>query len=285
MTQTPAAAPRLSSLAARYRGAIVDLWGVMHDGTQAFPAAVDAMLRYRAGGGRVLFLSNAPRPGEVVRSQMERLGIPPDAADMILTSGDATRDALEGADLPPGPFLFLGPERDRSTIADLARAETEDPEKAAILVLTGPRDDERDTPEDYLPLLRRLRARDVTVVCANPDLVVQRGDRLVPCAGAIARLYEAEGGRVISFGKPHAPIYALALARLGLPREAIMAIGDGVATDITGAHGAGVAAVLIMSGIHGAEWAVDGQPDPARAAAALADRGLSAVAFMPHLVW
>jgi HAD superfamily hydrolase (TIGR01459 family) len=257
----------------------------MHDGTRAFPAAVDALKRYRAGGGRVLFLSNAPRPGEVVRGQMERLGIPEDAADMILTSGDATREALAGGDLPPGPFLFVGPDRDRSTVASLDRPETDDPDAASILVLTGPRDDEREAPEDYLPLLRRLRARDVTLVCANPDIVVQRGDRLVPCAGAIARLYEAEGGRVLSFGKPYPPIYRLALSRLAVPRAEVMAIGDGIATDIAGAHGAGIDAVLVMSGIHGAEWSVNGTPDPARARAALDARGLSAVAFMPHLVW
>jgi HAD superfamily hydrolase (TIGR01459 family) len=257
----------------------------MHDGTRAFPAAVDALRRYRAQGGRVLFLSNAPRPGDVVRGQMERMGIPEDAADMILTSGDATRAALAGHDLPPGPFLFVGPDRDRSTVAALDRPETDDPDAAAILVLTGPRDDEREAPEDYLPLLRRLRARDVTLVCANPDIVVQRGTKLVPCAGAIARLYEAEGGRVLSFGKPHPPIYQLAFARLALPRADIMAIGDGIATDIAGAHNSGVDAVLVMSGIHGAEWSVNGTPDPARARAALEERGLSAVAFMPHLVW
>lgn len=280
-----AATMGLAALARRYRGAIVDLWGVMHDGTRAHPAAVEATIRYRAEGGRVLFLSNAPRPGDVVRAQMERLGVPPEAADEILTSGDATRAALSGGDLPPGPFLFLGPERDRTTIADLDRPETEDPDAASILVLTGLLDDERDQPEDYLPLLRRLLARDVVVVCANPDIVVQRGTKLIPCAGAVARLYEAEGGRVISFGKPHQPIYRMALDRLGLPRGEIMAIGDGIATDIAGAHGAGIDAVLVMGGIHGAEWAVNGKPDPAAAAAALARQGLAAVAFMPHLVW
>ncbi len=276
----------LAALARRYRGAIVDLWGVMHDGTRAFPDAVDALVRYRAEGGRVLFLSNAPRPGPVVRGQMARLGIPEAAADDILTSGDAARAALASPDLPAGPFLFVGPERDRPTIEDTGRPETDDPDEAALVVLTGPRDDERETPEDYRPLLTRLKARDVPVICANPDIVVQRGHRLVPCAGAVAKVYETMGGPVVAYGKPHAPIYALALQRLGVPRADVFAIGDGIGTDIAGACHAGIDAVLVMTGIHAVEWSDgDGPPDPTRAAEALAGRGLSAVALMHHLAW
>lgn len=285
MTATPPLVG-LSALAPRYRGAIVDLWGVMHDGTRAFPAAVDALVRYRAQGGRVLFLSNAPRPGAVVRAQMARIGIPEAAADDILTSGDAARAALTSPDLPAGPFLFVGPDRDRPTVEGTGRAETDDPDAAALVVLTGPRDDERETPEDYRPLLERLKARAVPVICANPDIVVQRGHRLVPCAGAVAKVYEALGGPVIAYGKPHPPIYRLALERLGVPRGSVFAIGDGIGTDIAGACAAGIDAVLVMTGIHAVEWSDgDGPPDPARAAEALAGRGLGAVAMMHHLVW
>ena len=215
MTVTAPEIPVLDSikeLGSRYRAWLVDIWGVMHNGHRAFPGAVAATRAFRAQGGIVVLLSNSPRPSPSVQEQLRRLGVPDDAYDATVTSGDLTRHELakhEGATV-----FHLGPERDRPIFhgLDVKLGPHED---AELVVCSGLFDDETEAPEDYADLLRALAARELPMICANPDHMVERGDRLVWCAGALAQLYERQGGSVIYAGKPYAPIYQLALETIG----------------------------------------------------------------------
>ena len=243
----------IKSLGSRYRAWLVDIWGVMHNGHRAFPQAVAANRAFRAQGGVVVLLSNSPRPSPSVADQLRRVGVPDDAYDATVTSGDLTRHEL--AKHPGARVFHLGPERDRPIFhgLDVKRVGQEECE---LIVCSGLFDDETETPEDYIELLRELAARNLPMICANPDHLVERGDRLVWCAGALASLYEKAGGPVIYAGKPHAPIYLLALETMGtlarhpVPKSEVLAIGDGVHTDIAGAAGVGIDSVFIASGLH-----------------------------------
>ena len=232
---------------------LLDVWGVMHNGVTPFESSVSACLAFRKRGGYVLLLTNAPRPADAVRLQLDRIGVPPTAYDTIVTSGDVTREvALAWKE---HAIYYLGPERDRGIFQDLDISFAAVNEADAI-VCTGLRDDETETPADYMAQLQDLQSRDAVMLCANPDLKVERGNRIAYCAGALAEAYESLGGKVVYSGKPHAPIYELALKRLadGLKRniekERVLAIGDGVLTDIRGAATAGIRSVFIASGIH-----------------------------------
>jgi HAD superfamily hydrolase (TIGR01459 family) len=258
-TSLPADAPAvlsgLSEIADAYDALLCDVWGVVHDGTHAHGDAILALRQFRARRGPVILLSNAPRPAGDVEQQFRRLRVPKDCYDSILTSGMLVREDIArrsaGRDLP---LLHIGPERDRGIIAGLAVTCVE-AEEAQVALCTGLFDDDTETPEDYRALLSDLKSRGLTLLCANPDIVVQRGGNLIYCAGALARLYADIGGHVIYYGKPHAPVYAEALARLHMlaGREAlrVLVLGDGVETDIRGANGAGLDAVFIADGIHG----------------------------------
>jgi HAD superfamily hydrolase (TIGR01459 family) len=232
------------------------VWGVLHDGVSEYEAAGDALERYRAAGGIVVLLSNAPRPSPSVQEQIRRIGVPDDAYDAIVTSGDLTRHELgkHGA----AKVFHLGPERDQPIFEGL-KVKLAAPEEADLVVCTGLFDDETETPADYAALLSGLASREVPMVCANPDHLVERGERLVWCAGALAALYEGQGGSVVYAGKPHAPIYDLAFDTVGklagraVPRKEILAIGDGVMTDIAGATGLGLGSVFVASGLHAPE--------------------------------
>jgi HAD superfamily hydrolase (TIGR01459 family) len=264
MTVTAPAIPVLPSikeLGARYRAWLVDIWGVIHNGRRAFPHAVAATRTYRAKGGIVVLLSNSPRPSESVKSQLRHLGVPDDAYDATVTSGDLTRHELgkhKGARV-----FHLGPPRDLPIFEGLDVALVGAGE-AELVVCSGLFDDETETPDDYVELLRDLAERFLPMICANPDHLVERGDQLIYCAGALAAAYEREGGSVIYAGKPYPPIYDLALqtidALAGEPvaKEAVLAIGDGVNTDIAGASGAGIDAVFVASGLHMPPDAADG---------------------------
>jgi HAD superfamily hydrolase (TIGR01459 family) len=256
MTVTAAEIPVLQSikeLGANYRAWLVDIWGVMHNGHRAFPEAVAATRAFRAAGGIVVLLSNSPRPSPSVQEQLRRLGVPDDAYDAAVTSGDLTRHELakhQGASV-----FHLGPERDRPIFHGLD-VKLGPPEDAGLVVCSGLFDDETETPDDYADLLRTLAARQLPMICANPDHRVERGDRLVWCAGALAQLYEQLGGPVIYAGKPYAPIYQLALdtidrlAGAKVPKHEVLAIGDGVNTDIAGAAALGIDTVFVASGLH-----------------------------------
>jgi HAD superfamily hydrolase (TIGR01459 family) len=225
----------------------------MHNGRRAFSDAVAATRAFREEGGIVVLLSNSPRPSPSVKEQLRRLGVCDDAYDATVTSGDLTRHELEKH---KGATVFhLGPERDRPIFAGID-VTLGGPEQSELIVCSGLFDDETETPEDYAELLSSLAARKLPMICANPDHLVERGDTLVWCAGALAAAYEKAGGPVVYAGKPYAPIYALAretidaLARRAVPKGEILAIGDGVHTDIAGAAGAGIASLFIASGLH-----------------------------------
>ena len=243
----------IKELGSRYRAWLVDIWGVMHNGHRAFPGAVAATRTFRAQGGIVVLLSNSPRPSTSIQEQLRRLGVPDDAYDATVTSGDLTRHEL--AKHHRATVFHLGPERDRP-IFDGLDVERGPHENAELVVCSGLFDDETEEPGDYAGLLRELAARQLPMICANPDHMVERGDRLVWCAGALAQLYEQQGGPVIYAGKPYAPIYHLALETIGklagmsVAMDQVLAIGDGVNTDIAGAAGVGIDAVFVASGLH-----------------------------------
>ena len=277
-----AAEARLSDLAGRYDALICDVWGVVHNGVAAAPAACEALTRFRDSGKPVLLLSNAPRPGASVRPQLERMGVPAAAYDDVLTSGDLARARL--AEDPWAWVHRIGPDRDLPTFEglDLTFAP---PEEADIAVVTGFLDDETETAETYRPVLEQLFEHDVPLMCANPDIVVERGPRLVPCAGAIAALYADMGGEVAWLGKPHAIAYEAALARLSVAPERILAIGDGLRTDISGAKGAGIDALFVAGGIHAAELGAEGAIDEARLAEIYKEWKVSPAYVAWRLTW
>lgn len=232
---------------------LVDIWGVMHNGVAPFDEAVAACDAFKAGGGIVLLLSNSPRLRNGVVDQLRQIGVPDTAYDDVVTSGDATR-TLISAKLET-PVFHLGPVRDRPTFAglDVTFAEAGD---AGVIVCTGLFDDSCETPDDYTALLEDFAGRGVTMICANPDLKVERGGQIIYCAGALAQRYGELGGAVALAGKPHWPIYQMAFERLaklaGRPVavDEVLAIGDGVKTDIAGACAVGVAAFYVASAVH-----------------------------------
>ena len=277
----------LAHVAARYDAILCDVWGVVHNGVEAWGDAIDALQRFRRGGGRVALITNAPRPSGPVLSQLQGLGVPtqgPDAAfDAIVTSGDVTRALI--AEHSDEPILHIGTPGEL-TLFDGLDVQLDDEVEARAVVVTGLRRDEEEEPEEYREELTRLVRRGVPMICANPDLVVERGHRLVPCAGSLAKLYREIGGETLVAGKPHAPIYAAALDVLGgPPRERTLAIGDGMPTDVRGAQDAGLPLLYVSSGIHSAEYGTQDTPDPARLAAFLQREGAAPAHVMPRLRW
>jgi HAD superfamily hydrolase (TIGR01459 family) len=243
----------LAALHDRYDAVLCDIWGVIHDGGRAHPAAARALQAFRAAGKSVVLVSNVPKPASPIYDQLDERGFPRDAYDAIVTSGDAIRAVL--AAQAPGPVFKIGTPRYDDILWEGLGLEEAPLEEAAFLGVSGLRDPETETPETYGPLLRAAKARDLDFFCANPDIVVRVGRRLIWCAGALARDYEALGGRVIMAGKPHAPVYALAyqaLSRLTgatVPKGRILAIGDGPATDLLGANRESLDALYIGGGV------------------------------------
>ena len=246
----------LGAIADRYDALICDVWGVVHNGRVPFAATIEALHGFRMASGPVVLLTNAPRPASDVKLQFDRIGVPHDCYDVLMTSGEGAREELERrASEPAGLRAYhLGPERDRA-LRDGLPIEWTGPEAADVVLCTGLFDDETEGPEDYRELLSGFAGRGVDFLCANPDIVVRRGDATVYCAGAIARAYETMGGTVRYFGKPYPPVFELALARakaLG-PATRPLVVGDGLATDIKGANAMGMDALFVGSGIDGFE--------------------------------
>jgi len=246
----------LSELAARYDVLLCDVWGVIHNGRESFPDACAALARFRAEVGPVILISNAPRPHHPIVDQLDSLGVPRAAWTQLVTSGDATRVLL--AERAPGPVWKIGPERDAVLYDDLGLTEG-GPDEAAFISVTGPYDDENDEPADYRERFIACVERGLPLICANPDIVVQRGEKLIYCGGALAQLYESLGGQAIMAGKPYAPIYAMALEaakqHLGRPVDParVLCVGDGLPTDIRGANARGLDILFVANGIHGGE--------------------------------
>ena len=259
-------AERLRDLVGGVEVLLSDIWGVVHNGLVAFPEACEALRNFRAQGGTVILITNAPRPADSVQRQLRKLDVADETYDAIVSSGDLTRNFVAGH---PGQKMFwIGPERDSSIYRGLDVGLVP-LEQANYIVCTGLFDDETESAENYRAMMLEARERRLTLVCANPDIVVERGDRLIYCAGAIAELYLELGGEVIFYGKPHRPIYeramALAAERRGqaVPLSRVLAIGDSVRTDLTGAHGFGIDCLFVTRGIHSEEFAGIDELDPA----------------------
>ncbi|MEO7027756.1 MAG: TIGR01459 family HAD-type hydrolase [Caulobacteraceae bacterium] len=279
----------LSEIAERYAALLCDVWGVIHNGREAFAGPCAALARWRVERGPVVLVSNSPRPAADVVHQLDALGVPREAWSALVTSGDATRALI--AERAPGPAWRIGPARDAPLYEGLGLAIA--PIGAASFILcTGPDDDEAETPEDYRGRFAEAAGRGLTMVCANPDKIVQRGDKLIYCGGALAELYEAMGGTTEMAGKPFGPIYRLAMERLRqiapgpVAMEEVLAVGDGVATDLKGANDFGIDALFVVKGIHGqSHVAADGQLDLAAVDRLLEREGARADWAMAELAW
>jgi HAD superfamily hydrolase (TIGR01459 family) len=280
----------LSTLADKYDALLCDVWGVLHNGKQGYPGVADALRKYRAQGGKVLLLSNAPRPSTQLPAMLNNLGITDASYDGILTSGDATRTFISGHTLGTKCYA-IGPGRDNNLFDDTG-VEQVSAEEAEFIVVTGPFNDEEEGPEDYRAPFAPLVERGLPFVCANPDLVVERGPRHIYCAGSLAKLYEDLGGKVIYFGKPHGPIYDVARRRLAeiagheIDDRHILAVGDGINTDIKGAAGAGIDALFITGGIAAADCGETAETPVEALVQAYLDRaGFAPVAAAARLIW
>lgn len=286
---------RLADISHRYDALFCDLWGCLHNGVAPYPEAVAALAAFKARGGRVILLTNAPRPEGTVAAGLDRMGVPRAVWDAIVTSGDAAQAALVTGAVGRRVW-HLGPRKDAPFFEELApwlagqRAPERVPfEEAEGIVCTGLFDDLTETPEDYRGRLLAAKARGMKLLCANPDIVVDWGDRRLYCAGALAKLYEELGGESLYFGKPHPPIYDLARRRLaalgGLPPDdRILAIGDGIATDVAGGLAEGLDTLFITGGIAAEAFGPDPErPDEARLRAWLAERQLTPTAAMGRL--
>jgi len=277
-----------SALAANYDVILSDVWGVLHNGVAAFPGACDALARFRAGGGKVILLTNAPRPGEAVSLQIDQFGVPRNVYDGVASSGDVTCGVV--AQRPGHSVFHLGPERDISIFdgLDLRFAPVE---TADYVVCTGLFNDEVETPESYRDMLMAMRGRNLFMVCGNPDAVVERGDKLVYCAGSIADFYASLGGEVLYAGKPYGPIYEMAIAKAEqargtkVPLPRVLAIGDSIRTDVKGAAAFGIDCLFVTAGIHAEEIGSRDNPDLRQLTGIFADAGISARAVTRTLVW
>ncbi len=276
----------LADLTGRYEALLCDVWGVLHDGVAAFPTAVGALRRARTAGVVVVLVTNMPRPHRVMPAALAKVGVPRDCWDEVVTSGDLIRDEL--AVRAPGPVHQLG-RGTQALWAGLGLRFVDDLADAQFLAIAGLERADQD-PDDYLPQLRAARDRDLELLCANPDLQIRSGGELRWVAGAVAQRYESLGGRVVQAGKPHPPIYQRAREVVAqqagrvIPDSAILAIGDGIGTDLLGANRAGLDSLFIATGMNG-DTLLDpaGEVDPARAHAALAAGGATATYALPAL--
>lgn len=288
----------LRELADDYDAILCDVWGVVHNGQAAFTPACAALSRFRERGGSVALLTNAPRPRRPVFKQLAQLGVPRQAFDLLITSGDVTLSFI--AKHGNAPVRHIGPKRDLALFEALREQTGFSPPRvgldgASYVLCTGLDHDDVETPADYSDQLAQMRARSLDFICANPDLVVHVGDRLIYCAGALAAGYEQLGGRVMQAGKPHQPIYDRAMTELeqlrGEPvaRSRTLAIGDAMRTDIKGASNSGIDALFITSGIHRDELHPAGARENALDHAAfeqfLQGADLPPVAALAALVW
>ena len=274
----------LGQISDRYDAVFCDLWGCLHNGKQAFPAAVAALEAFRAKGGIVVLLTNAPRPNSEIGPQLERLQAPKTCYDLIVTSGDAAQDAMI-AGLYGTAVYHLGPSpKDdaffRTADGTPVAVERVGLDQAEHIVCTGLFDDRSETPADYSHTILTGVNRGMTMLCANPDLMVDVGATRIYCAGAIAQAYEAAGGTAHYYGKPHPPIYALARQKIitafgrEIPDSRILCIGDGILTDVPGAMGENLDCLFVTGGLAAEETGTADQPDAGRLAEFIADAGM-----------
>ncbi len=280
----------MRALAPEYDGFILDLWGVVHDGTAPFPGVLDCMERLIGAGKRLVLLSNAPRRSDDVVRRIARIGVPEGLYHGVMSSGEEAWQYLRRREEPfyaalGRHCLHIGSERDLEIREGLNLVFVEDPAEADFILNTGPAEWDA-TIEDYAPVLHAAHARGLPMVCANPDLIVIHDGKPALCAGALAEQYEAIGGRVRWHGKPHPSVYDSCLGLLGIAdRRRILAIGDSLRTDIAGADGAGIDSLLIAVGIHAAEFGGEGTLDLDRIAAAIEESGTHPIGVAARFVW
>lgn len=280
-------------IAGRYQAAFVDLWGCLHNGYEPFAAAVATLEKFRDGGGKIILLTNSPRPRPSVIRQLDKIGVPRDLYHDVAASGDASQVSLAAGDVGDRVY-HLGPERDLGFFADLpvsvlkGRTITRVPlDQATGIVCTGLFDDDTETPDDYHATFLYAKNKGLKLLCTNPDLIVDKGDKRIFCAGALAKAYEDIGGTSLYFGKPWPAIYDLARQRLAqiadVEDQRIICIGDGIRTDIRGAIAEDLDSLFITGGLAAAETGTDGQPDPAKLTSYLNAAQLSPTYAIGHL--
>ncbi len=276
----------LSEIADQYDALFCDLWGCLHNGVTPFPAAVAALRAFRQNGGKVILLTNAPRPKSSVVAQLDRMGLPRDAWDDVTTSGDAAQIALfSGAvgnrvfhiGAPKDEPFFNAVEPDVAALSSGVGITRVPLDQAEGIVCTGLADDLTETPEDYRAALLMGKTLGLTMLCANPDIVVDMGEKRLWCAGALARDYEEMGGEALYYGKPHPPVYDLARRRLGLDDPRILCVGDGIGTDVQGGIAEGMDTLFVTGGIAAAQFG----PDPLAPDQALLNDWLAAQQLSP----
>lgn len=276
----------LSDLSGRYDAVFCDLWGCVHNGQAAYPAAVAALQAFRAGGGVVVLLTNAPRPSGDVIDGFARLGLPTDAYDLVVSSGDAAAEAM-AAGMVGTRVHHIGPAKDDGLFALAPQVERVPLAEAQGIVCTGPFHEDRDVPQDYRGTFLAAQSMGLKLLCANPDLVVDLGDRRIYCAGALAQLYDDMGGQSLYFGKPHPPIYQLArnrIAALGIEEHRILCIGDGIGTDIAGAVAEELDCLFVTGGLAADSFGPDPEaPDPALLARWLEHQSVTPTAAIGRL--
>jgi HAD superfamily hydrolase (TIGR01459 family) len=287
--------PLLSGVGAlidAYDAVIIDLWGVVHDGVKLYPGVADCLEKIAETGKPYAMLTNAPRRADAIALSMADMGLPPALYPIIMSSGEAAwlglRERHEAFfDGVGDRCLHIGPERDRNLFDGQTLEIVDEIADADLIVNTGPWEDD-ETVADYAPTLDRGAERDIPMICANPDLEVIRGGKRIICAGALAQYYEEKGGRVLCYGKPYPPIYETCLRMIGDPApDRVLAIGDSLRTDIAGAAAMGMDSVLVVGGIHGEEFAINGPAAEAEAriAAKCQEQGLAPIAAVANLAW
>jgi HAD superfamily hydrolase (TIGR01459 family) len=280
----------VSDIAEQYDALILDLWGVVHNGVEPYPGVLDCMAKLHEAGKKVVLLSNAPRQSDKVKDQVAGFGVPREAYDVLVTSGDVTRLQVERRSddwhaALGQKYFHVGPERDHGLLHGTGVDEVGDISDADFVLTSGLYDDDVDTEADYDDLFSKARTKDLPMICANPDLSVMRGDKMVLCAGSLAVHYENMGGNVRYNGKPHAPGYELCFERLeGIDKSRIIGVGDSFRTDIAGADNVGIASLFVLSGIHAEELGGD-QPDATKIEAAADKAGHMPTAAIGGFYW
>jgi HAD superfamily hydrolase (TIGR01459 family) len=288
MTSPLPAITGLADLAGRYDAVLSDVWGVVHNGVEAFPSAVEALTEFRKAGGKVVFITNAPRPSGPIIAMLDRLGVHRQAYDAIVSSGDATRSMI--AKYRGKTIHHVGPATEDDALYEGLDVRRGSADEAEVVVVTD-LDTDDDTPEMYRERARLWLSRKLPMICANPDRVVEHGDKIIYCGGALGDLYAAMGGMVLMAGKPYQPIYEeafrLAEEAAGKPldKARVLAIGDSVRTDATGAAKFGIDLLFVTGSIHAAELDAFGKPDPQAIADLVAPSRAHMAGFLPRLSW
>jgi HAD superfamily hydrolase (TIGR01459 family) len=288
MTDPASALAGLAEIADRYDALLCDVWGVVHNGVAAYPTAVEALIAYRRRGGRVVLITNAPRPAAPIIAMLDRMGVPREAFDALISSGDTTRVMI--APYRGRIVYHFGPALIDDGLYEGLGVIRGSAEEAEAVVATDMPDDD-DTPDMYADEIAFWLSRKLPLICANPDKVVEHGDKLVYCAGAIADIYARQGGEVLMAGKPYRPIYEeakkLADSAAGRPlaHSRLLCIGDSVRTDAVGAANFDADLLFITGSIHAGDLDAFGAPDPVAVNALVAPSGARLVGFMPRLAW